>query len=280
MLLLALLLSACAGQSIEVGTQPVQAWRILITNDDGIESEGIRQLASAIAQFAEVVVVAPEKNESGASQSSRLLQIRAQATKVNLGEGISAWGLNGTPTDCVAFGIRRFGADQPFDLVVSGVNDGPNYGIAYLYSGTVGAAFQALADGVPAIAVSQDFRREEWVTSVEFTVEAVAALLADPLSAGQLLSINVPAGEIRGVKALPGIGSTYVIDFEPAEDERGSYFKPVVSVNEEIPLGSDLEAYQQRYITVTPLRLDRNAYDDLEKLERRSFLRDWHARKR
>jgi len=168
-----------------------------------------------------------------------------------------------------------FGADQPFDLVVSGVNDGPNYGISYFYSGTIGAAFQALADGVPAIAVSQGTRREEWATSVEFTVESVKAVLAEPLPAGELLSINVPAGEIRGAKALPGIGKTYDISFEPAEDEQGAYFKPVVTVNEEVPPGTDVEAYQQGYITVTPLRLDRNAYEELDKLERRSFIRDW-----
>jgi 5'-nucleotidase len=279
-LLFALFLSACASQSLEVGSQSAHEWRVLVTNDDGIESEGIRQLAQAIAQFAEVVVVAPEKNESGTSQSSRLLKIRAQAVEVDMGEGISAWALNGTPSDCAAFGIRMFGADQPFDLVVSGVNDGPNYGIAYFYSGTIGAAFQALADGVPAVAVSQGLRREEWTTAVEFTVAAAKAVLAEPLPTGELLNINVPAGEIRGVKALPGLGNTYLIGFESAEDEQGPYLKPVITVNEEKPPGSDLEAYQQGYITVTPLRLDRNAYEQLDKLKRRSFIRDWNPGER
>jgi len=84
-LLFALFLSACASQSVETGAQAAPEWRVLVTNDDGIESEGIRQLARAIAQFAEVVVVAPEKNESGTSQSSRLLKTRAQAVEVDMG---------------------------------------------------------------------------------------------------------------------------------------------------------------------------------------------------
>ena len=278
MIVLVFILSACAAQapvSGEIPTPPEQPWRILITNDDGIESEGIRQLAIAVAEFADVVVVAPEKNESGASQSSRLMGLRAQATPVDIGHSVSAWAVNGTPSDCAGFGIRLFGRDQPFDLVLSGVNYGANYGIAYLYSGTVGAAFQGLADGIPAIAVSQDHRREEWSTSIDFTIEVVKSVLANPMPAGEMLSINVPRDEIKGVKALPGFGVTFIVEVEPAEDEEGSFYTARIVSNKEPVSGSDLEAFQDGYITVTPLRLDRNAYESLDSLRQRSFIQSW-----
>jgi 5'-nucleotidase len=278
MILLILSLSACAGQdalSQDAGNTPQPPYRILITNDDGVESEGIRQLAIAVAEFAEVVVVAPEKNESGASQSSRLLRLRATATAVDMGDSVSAWAVNGTPADCAGFGIVMFGNEEPFDLVLSGVNYGANYGIAYLYSGTVGAAFQALADGIPAIAISQDHRREEWTTSIDFTVEVVKSVLANPMPAGELLSINVPNGDIQGVKALPGFGKTFIVELEAAEDEAGSYYKPIIVSNKEPVTGSDLQAFQHGYITVTPLRLDRNAYESLDPLRQRAFMENW-----
>jgi len=234
MVLVFLGLSACAQQQVASGNSSEsqeQGYRILVTNDDGIQSEGVRQLAIAVSEFAEVVVVAPEKNESGASQSSRILSVRAQATAVEISDSVVAYVLNGTPADCTAFGIRAFGRNEPFDLVLSGVNDGGNYGGAYQVSGTVGAAFQALADDTPAIAVSQDGQREIFDLSIEFTTNVVKSVLANPMPSGVLLSINVPAGEIQGVKALPGIGEAYLVEVEPAIDEVGSYYKPSFQEN-------------------------------------------------
>jgi len=282
MILLVLGLSACAGQH-QVANEPTfsseNSYRILITNDDGIQSEGIRQLAIAVAEFAEVVVVAPEKNESGASQSSRILSVRAQATPVEISDSVVAYALNGTPADCTAFGIRAFGRDEPFDLVLSGINDGGNYGSAYQVSGTVGAAFQALADGIPAIAVSQDAKRETFDLSVEFTTGVVKSLLANPMPSGVLLSINVPAGDIQGVRALPGVGEAYLVEVEPATDDEGDYYKPVFMVNKQLERGTDLKAYQNGFITVTPLKKDRNDYGSLEALGKRSFIEGWSGGK-
>jgi len=278
MILLGLGLSACAGQQVAIvdsSESLQQAHRILITNDDGIQSEGIRQLAIAVSEFAEVVVVAPEKNESGASQSSRLLSVRAQATPVEISDSVVAYALNGTPSDCTAFGIRAFGREEPFDLVLSGINDGGNYGTAYQVSGTIGAAFQALADDTPAIAVSQDRHRESFVLSVDFTVKVVKALLSNPMPSGVLLSINVPAGQIQGVKAVAGFGDAYFVEVESASDETGTFYKPLFQTNDQPDSGSDLEAYQQGYITVTPLKLDRNDYESLDDLGGRSFIKAW-----
>ena len=278
MALLILGLSACAGQQPATGgsRQPQdQTYRILISNDDGIQSEGIRQLALAVAEFAEVIVVAPEKNESGASQSSRMLQARAQAMPVEMGDSVSAWSLNSTPADCVAFGIMVFGKDDPFDLVLSGVNAGGNVGSSYLYSGTIGAAFQALVSNIPAIAVSQDTRRENYALTADFTVKVIQSVLAEPSREGELLSINVPAGEILGVKVLPADLQPYNVKLERLEDESGTYYKPSIHPLDAPYKGYDIESFRNGYITVTPLTLDRTAYSSLDLLNKRSFIKVW-----
>lgn len=273
--LLGLSLSACThAQADESQKSPDQdrRYRILVTNDDGIDSAGIRTLAVALAKFADVYVSAPEKNESGASQSSRLLRSRATATPVDMSAPIQAIAVNGTPADSTGFGIDYFGRDLPIDLVVSGVNDGGNYGDAYFYSGTIGAAFQALAQGVPAIAVSQDDGRDEFDVAARFTVDVVKSVLSEPLPDGVLLSINVPAGALAGVRVVPARGVTFDLVMEPAEDEQGSYYKPVFTVKDEFEAGYDIEAYGGGFIAVTPLELDRNAYEALDALKARSFV--------
>jgi 5'-nucleotidase len=278
MFLLVLGMSASAGQNPVVSdpSQPQkQAYRILITNDDGIQSEGIRQLALAVAKFAEVVVVAPEKNESGASQSSHIFRVRAQATPVEIGGSVAAWALNTTPADCIAFGIMVFGKDEPFDLVVSGINKGGNVGSSYFYSGTIGAAFQALVYGIPAIAVSQGKRRESFELTAEFTVGIIKSVLAEPIAEGELLSINVPAGDIQGVMVLPADQQPYNIKLERLEDESGTFYKTSIHPLDEPYDSYDIQSFRNGYITVTPLTLDRNAYKSLDVLRQRAFIKAW-----
>ena len=274
-LLLALTLSACvalkpdgSGIAAPVG----KPYRILITNDDGIESEGIQQLAREVAKFAEVVVVAPTRNESGASQSSRLLSLIPQATLFELGHSVTAYAMNGTPSDCVAFGVRLFGSEMPFDLVLSGINEGGNVGSSYFYSGTIGAAFQGLTDGIPAIAVSQDQKREEFDVTIAFTTKVIRSAMAEPMPPGVLWSINVPAGDIQGVKVLPADGQPYNIKLERSERETGIRYKPrILPLDQPLP-GHDIEAFRKGNITVTPLMLDRNAYEHLKPLGERPFV--------
>src|SRR5690606_22531746 len=228
-LLIALALSSCSVWQPHGGDIPstdAKAYRILITNDDGIESAGIQQLAREVAEFAEVVVVAPARNESGASQSSRLLSLIPQATPFELGNSVTAYAMNGTPSDCVAFGVRLFGSEKPFDLVLSGINEGGNVGSSYFYSGTIGAAFQGLTDGIPAIAVSQDQKREEFDVTIAFTTKVIRSAMAEPMPPGVLSSINVPAGDIQGVKVLPADGQPSNIKLERSERETGIRYKP------------------------------------------------------
>lgn len=259
---------------VAAGPPAEHRYRILISNDDGIASEGIRKLAITMAEFAEVVVVAPVNNESGASQSSRLLRTGLRPAAIDI-DGVTAYALDATPADCVAFGILVFGAEDPFDLVLSGVNKGGNVGSSYLYSGTIGAAFQALVDGIPAIAISQDTGRDSFDAAVAFAAELAKSVLAEPVAAGELLSINVPAGDLRGVRVLPADLQPYNVSVERREDQAGTFYVPAVRKLDRPQAGYDVQSFREGYITVTPLRLDRTAYDSLDDLGRRSFVKAW-----
>lgn len=232
--------------------------RILITNDDGIDAEGIVVLARALAEIGDVTVVAPLINQSGTSHSSILLDSPLQVEQRDFGEGILAFGINGTPADCVAFGAAAFGEDVPFDLLVSGINYGSNGGITYFYSGTLGAAFEGAYRGLKAIAVSQDHRREEYQFSADLVVQLSQQLLVEGLGQGIVLSLNVPVGNVLGLKGvLPG-GSPYVGGVEVERGSDGDYqFNPSISEAPVPEVGSELDLFARGWATLTPLNTDR-----------------------
>jgi 5'-nucleotidase len=240
--------------------------RILVTNDDGYSSEGIAALAEALSEFADVLVVAPLTNESGASQSHRAYKRDSiQMHNVTIGDHLSGYAIDGSPTDCVYLGVRIFGKDRPFDLVVSGINFGANIGITYNYSGTVGAAFEALGNDIPGVAVSQSKQRAEYETTADFAALIVRQVLAQPLEKGVLLSVNVPDGEITCVTAAPPGGRRYETIFPPVGESDGDTIYTSERVWNETPdPGGDLWAFKNGCITLTPLQLDRTHTPTLE----------------
>jgi len=242
--------------------------RILVTNDDGYSSEGIAALAAALSQFADVLVVAPLTNESGASQSHRAYKRDSiQMHNVTIGDGLSGYALDGSPTDCVYLGVRIFGEDRPFDLVVSGINFGANNGVTYNYSGTVGAAFEALLNDIPGIAVSQSKQRAEYETTAAFAALVVRQVLANPLEKGVLLSVNVPAGEITCVTAAPPGGRRYETIFPPVGESDGDIIYTSERIMKEtFEPGRDLWAFNNGCITLTPLQIDRSHEPSLDEL--------------
>src|SRR5580704_7234233 len=166
--------------------------RILVSNDDGIESPGIRlleKIARALSQ--DVWVVAPEQEQSGASHS---LTTRRPLRLNELGD--RRYAVDGTPTDCVLLAIKRLLREHPPNLVLAGINGGSNVGEDLTYSGTVAAAMEATLLGIPAIALSQDFRDGEelpWTTANDLGPEIVRRLLARPWPDTTLFNINFPA---------------------------------------------------------------------------------------
>jgi 5'-nucleotidase len=247
---------------------PVGTPRILVTNDDGYSTRGIAALAEALSEFADVLVVAPLNNESGASQSHRAYKRDSiRVHNVSIGDHLTGYAIDGTPTDCVFLGVRIFGEDRPFDLVVSGINYGANIGATYLYSGTVGAALEALNHGIPAIAVSQAKQREEYRTAADFAARVARRVLARPLVDGVMLSINVPDGEITCVTAAPPGGSRYETEIRPIGESDGDTLYTSERVMIETPdPGTDLWAFKNGCITLTPLQLDRTHRPTLDMI--------------
>jgi 5'-nucleotidase len=225
-------------------------------------------LAEALSTFADVLVIAPLANESGASQSHRAYKRESiQLHNVAIGDHLTGFAIDGTPTDCVFLGVRIFGGKRPFDLVVSGINHGPNIGSTYNYSGTVGAAFEALLNDIPGIAVSQSKQRAEYTTAAEYAALIVRQVLAHPLEKGVLLSVNVPDGTITCVTEAPPGGRRYEMIFPPIGESDGD----TIYTNERIMIetpdpGTDLWAFKNGCITLTPLQLDRAHKPSLETL--------------
>lgn len=239
--------------------------RILIVNDDGIESAGIQALVDAFAPIAEVHVCAPDSNRSGASASTSALSAFMSIEERTLQGATSAWAVGGQPVDAVQFGLFELGPTgdpQDFDLVISGINRGANVGDTQQYSGTVGAASAAVHYGVPAIAISQDRTLPSFQLSAQAAQRFAMELFAQGGHAGIVYSINVPVaspGQIADVSPAPQGGADFLVNgFRIQTDAQGNQTaRAETQTISSQPAGSDTELYQLNHITITPLRIDR-----------------------
>jgi len=230
--------------------------RILVVNDDGIDSPGLSELAAALAKLGEVVVCAPDGNRSGASHSSVAFSELLVVKEIQMKGTSYACSISGTPSDATSFGILNLGQDQPFDLVVSGINRGANVGKVAHYSGTVGAAMEANYLGVPSIATSQDSKMRDFSMSAYWTAQFAKSMLGNNPDKGICWSLNFPAktdGAWKGFKKAPMGGSYIKIDgYKKLEDG----YRAKLNFAGEHALGSDTEAYLDGWITITPLRFN------------------------
>ena len=238
--------------------------RILLTNDDGVFSEGLRLLARSLREIAEVVVVAPDREQSATGHSLTLHRpLRMQQLEE------SVYSVDGTPTDCVNLAVLWLLKDNPPDLVVSGINFGFNLGDDVTYSGTVSATFEATLLGIPSLAFSQEvaegFSFEPAVRVARSFVEVVTA---EELPDDLLLNVNVPAGEIRGVR-LTRLGTrVYKQAVVEKVDPRGrNYFWIAGTPEWQEEEGTDHAAVSEGHVSVTPLHLDLTDYRGLEAYE-------------
>jgi len=236
-------------------------WRILVTNDDGYATQALGDLVAALAEHYEVVVCAPDGNRSGSSQSILAFSSVLSVRDVEIEGASRAVAIGGTPADAVSYGLLELGKDKPFDLVVSGINEGPNVGDLAHMSGTVGAAMEAIYLGVPAIAVSRGGRSQSYAAAAQFTARFVAKLQERGSRPGIVYSINVPSGEPKdmlGVAPRPMGGSFIVnrgwVERETVEGEPGA--AATVEFNRDAPEGSDTKAFFEGYITITPMHFD------------------------
>src|SRR5436190_15717571 len=170
--------------------------RILVTNDDGIYSEGIRKLAKALAALGEVVIVAPDREQSAASHALTLNRpLRLVQLETN------EWIVDGTPTDCVNLGVLKLLNDPRPDMVVSGINFGPNLGDDVTYSGTISAAFEGSLLNIPSIAFSAIVEEGfSFDRCAEFAAKLTGWALENQRDPRIILNVNFPAGPFAGVK--------------------------------------------------------------------------------
>jgi 5'-nucleotidase len=234
--------------------------RILISNDDGIESPGIKLLEKIARDItSDVWVVAPEQEQSGASHS---LTTRRPLRLKELGP--HRFSVDGTPTDCIVVAVRRLLRDRPPHLVLSGINAGSNVGEDLTYSGTVAAAMEATLLDIPAMALSQDYRDGEsipWETSETFAPEVIRRLLQLPWPAHTLFNINVPGVPPEQVKgfAVTSQGKRAIADnLIDGVDPRGRpyyWIGPARETGDAEP-GTDVAAVADGYVSITPIYLD------------------------
>ncbi len=240
--------------------------RILLSNDDGIHAPGIQTLATALREFADVQVVAPDRNRSAASNS---LTLESSLRTMAFPNGDISVQL-GTPTDCVYLGVSALMRPLP-DIVVSGINAGPNLGDDVIYSGTVAAAMEGRHLGLPALAVSLDGHRH-YDTAAIVTSNILRAFTREPLRTGRILNINVPdlpIDQIKGIK-VTRCGSRHQAEPAIAQlDPRGNtvwWIGAPGVVNDAGP-DTDFAAVAAGYVSVTPLQVDLTAYGSLDKVE-------------
>ncbi|WP_029917817.1 5'/3'-nucleotidase SurE [Pelobacter seleniigenes] len=226
---------------------------ILVTNDDGIRSPGLKALAQALQDLARVVVVAPDRNRSAVGHSVTLERpLRADELKADV------FAVDGTPTDCVHLGIHGLIRQRP-DLVVSGINRGSNVGDDITYSGTVSAALEAALMGLPAFAVSLDsdqFLTENLDRAAAFARKLAKLVLAQGLPQDTFLNVNVPAGTCQGVELTRQGKRRYGEAVVCNEDPRGRKYYWIGGSQAAFQdiAGTDSFALQQGRISVTPLR--------------------------
>jgi 5'-nucleotidase len=254
--------------------------RVLLTNDDGIDAEGLQALRRALVALddVELAVIAPDGNRSATARSITFRR-PLWVAEVPFDDGTFGYACDGTPVDCVR--LASLGLIEGFkpDVIVSGINHGANLGDDITYSGTVAAALEGVVLGIPGIAVSQQSARREmdfrlghlfdFANAAAFTAQVVDRLDDVPLPAGTLLNVNVPAGDIEGVEVARLGKRIYQDQLELIEEDVGG--RRLFRVYGDSPVhddepGTDLSAVSAGRIAVTPLHFDLTAEHGMEGL--------------
>jgi 5'-nucleotidase len=244
--------------------------KILLSNDDGYQAEGLEALRLAIKPLGSVTTVAPDRNRSGAS-NSLTLDVPVRAARY----AVDSYYVNGTPTDCVHLAVSGL-FDFEHDIVVSGVNDGANLGDDTLYSGTVAAAVEGRFLGLPAIAVSlcvESGSPRNFASAAQLAARLVSRMTRSPLQGPIILNVNVPDlpdGELRGVR-VTRLGSRHRAErVIPAKDPRGRdvYWVGSAGSGQDAGPGTDFHAVSEGYASITPLQIDLTRHAALPELER------------
>ncbi|GLP96864.1 5'/3'-nucleotidase SurE [Paraferrimonas sedimenticola] len=237
---------------------------LLVSNDDGVNAEGIKALSSALSELGQVLTVAPDRNCSGASNSLTLTNpLRIQRLENDF------IAVNGTPTDCVHLAIRELCEQEPA-MVIAGINHGANLGDDTIYSGTVAAAMEGRFLGLPAMAISL-VGKNHFDTAAQIAKQLVEKMQRLPLAKDQILNVNVPdlpLEQIKGIR-VTRLGARHKAEgmirtSDPAGRE--IFWLGPPGEQQDAGEGTDFDAVNQGYVSITPLWVDLTAYERLSEL--------------
>ncbi|EPZ8238197.1 5'/3'-nucleotidase SurE [Vibrio fluvialis] len=236
--------------------------KILLSNDDGVYAEGIRALAYALADLAEIIIVAPDRNRSGASNSLTLEQpLRVTRIEPN------TYSVQGTPTDCVHFALNELLKDELPDLVLSGINHGANLGDDVLYSGTVAAAMEGHFLGVQSIAFSL-VGKHNFATAGKIARQLVLQHLSSPIPTNRLINVNIPDlpfDKLKGHQVTRLGARHHAESMIKQKDPRGHdiYWLGPPGKEQDAGEGTDFHAVEHGYVSITPMQVDLTAHESL-----------------
>lgn len=244
--------------------------KILVTNDDGVFADGIKNLAKSLSEVGEVYVIAPNRQRS-ASGHSITMHKPLRAEKVNFFDtDIPAWAVSGTPSDCVKLGIEAIMKEKP-DIVFSGINKGANLGTDVLYSGTVSAAIEGAMFGLPSIAVSLQYGKEmDFTYAADFSKKISKMVYHKKLPVDTLININFPnSKKINDVKITTLGVRRYKNSFVERIDPHGNsyYWMGGEALDENNGEKTDIWAVKNNYVSITPIHFDITNYQLIEQLK-------------
>ncbi|MBN1687952.1 MAG: 5'/3'-nucleotidase SurE [Candidatus Omnitrophica bacterium] len=244
--------------------------KILLTNDDGIQAPGIEALAQGLKGSAEVLLVAPKNEKSASSHSISLRQkLRIKEFEIS---GLRHFSVEGTPADCVKFALSEIPDFRP-DLVISGINHGTNTGVSVYYSGTISAARESLINRIPAVAMSLCSPTfSDFSVGVDLAKKIATGYEQGSLPRGIMLNINippVPGNEIKGIRVTKQASSRFIEEFISHGLHEGDKIYTLAGQIEvdDADGSSDEEAIIEKYISITPLKLDLTDYDAMKPVE-------------
>ena len=251
---------------------------ILVTNDDGITAPGIRNLVEAVKDLGKVVVVAPDKPQSGMGHAITIGQ-PLRMHKVDILGDVEAWQTSGTPVDCVKLAVDKVLHRKP-DICLSGINHGANHSINVIYSGTMSAAMEAAIESIPSIGFSLlDYSVDADFTAARFYInKIVRTVLGTKLDKHFLLNVNIPAvtkEKIKGIKLCKQAYAKYEEDFNERIDPQGKkyYWLTGEFVNFDKSNDTDVWALKHNYISVVPVQFDLTNYTLKKQLEKKNLFK-------
>ena len=251
---------------------------ILITNDDGITAPGIKNLIEAARTLGKVVVVAPDKAQSGMGHAITI-GTPLRMDKMDMFDGIEAWQTSGTPVDCVKLAVDKILHRKP-DLCISGINHGANHSINVIYSGTMSAAMEASIESIPSIGFSLlDYRFDADFSAAKFYAnKIIKTVLSNKLDKHLLLNVNIPSApkkEIKGIKVCKQAYAKYKEEFDERIDPHGKkyYWLTGEFINFDTAEDTDVWALQNNYISVVPVQFDLTNYTLKKLLDKKKLFK-------